>query len=135
MSDAQSSSGAASGLLDVELVAADQRVWSGQASTVIVRTTNGDLGILPKHESVLAVLVPWPVTIRTPDGDVVASVNGGFVSITEDRVSILAETAELAGDIDVQRTERELAAAREAADQHAEAIATSRLAAATTHTK
>ena len=132
MSDPTTSAGAK--LIDVELVAADRQVWSGQASMVIVRTSDGDLGILPNHESVLAVLVPWPVTIRTPEGDVVASINGGFVSVAQNRVSLLAETAELASDVDVQRAERALADAREAADQHAEAIAESRLAAAAAHT-
>ena len=120
-------------LLDVELVAAEGRVWSGQATTVIVRTSDGDLGVLPNHEPVLAALVPWPVTIRSTEGEVIASVNGGFLSVADNRVSLLAETAELAGDIDVQKVERELAAAREAADQHAEAVAASRLAAATAH--
>jgi len=134
MSDATSSTGAK--LIDVELVAADQQVWSGKASMVIVRTADGDLGVLPNHESVLAVLVPWPVTIRTPDqGDVVASVNGGFVSFADNRLSLLAESAELAGDIDVKKAERELALARDASDERAEAIAASRLAAAAGHAK
>jgi len=133
MSDLTTTSGPK--LLDVELVAADSKVWSGQASMVIVRTADGDLGILPNHEPVLAVLVPWPVTIRSVDqGDIVASVNGGFVSVAGNRVSLLAETAELAGDIDVARVERELALARDAADERAEAIAASRLAAAASHT-
>jgi len=119
MSDLTSASGQK--LIDVELVAADQQVWSGQATMVIVRTADGDLGILPNHESVLAVLVPWPVTIRTPDqGDVVASVNGGFVSFADNRLSLLAESAELAE-------------AKSAADERAEAIAASRLAAAAGH--
>jgi len=132
MSDHTSSTSAK--VLDVELVAADQKVWSGQASMVIVRTADGDLGIMPNHEAVLAVLVPWPVTVRTVDGpDVVASVNGGFVSVAENRVSLLAESAELAGDIDVAQAQRELDAAVAAADEHAEAIAASRLAAAATH--
>ena len=134
MSDLTSASGQK--LIDVELVAADQRVWSGKASMVIVRTADGDLGVLPNHESVLAVLVPWPVTIRTPDqGDVVASVNGGFVSFADNRLSLLAESAELAGDIDVKKAERELALARDASDERAEAIAASRLAAAAGHAK
>ena len=131
MSD--STSTGTDGLLDVELVAADRRVWSGQATTVIVRTTDGDLGILPNHEPVLAMVVPWPVTIRTPEGDVVASLNGGFVSIVDNKVSLLAETAELAADIDVAKVERELTVARDASDERAEAIAASRLAAAAGH--
>jgi F-type H+-transporting ATPase subunit epsilon len=124
---------AGSNLLTVELVAADRQVWSGQASIVIARTSEGDLGVLPNHEPVLAQLAVWPITIRTPDGDVVASVDGGFLSVADNRVSVLAETAELAADIDVQAAERELAAAREAADQAAEDRAASRLEAAAAH--
>jgi len=104
MSDATAvPSGGAKLLLDVELVAADRRVWSGQATMVIVRTADGDLGVLPNHEPVLAQLVPWPVTIRSTEGDVIASLNGGFLSVAANRVSLLAESAELAADIDVER--------------------------------
>jgi F-type H+-transporting ATPase subunit epsilon len=131
MSDNASTVG--SGLIKVELVAADREVWSGEATMVVVRTPEGDLGVLPNHEPVLAQLEPWPVTLHTPNGDVVASVSGGFLSVADNRVSILAETAELAGDVDVQRAERQLALAREQADQAAEARAESRLAAAAAH--
>jgi len=120
----------APGLLDVELVAADRKVWSGQATLVVARTSEGDIGVLPHHEPMLAVLKPWPVTIRRPDGDVVASVNGGFISVADNRVSLLAESAELAEDIDLGRAERALEAARSAEDEHAEARAISRLEAA-----
>jgi F-type H+-transporting ATPase subunit epsilon len=119
-------------LLDVELVAADRKVWSGQATLVIARTSEGDLGVLPHHEPTLAVLKPWPVTIRRPEGDVVASVNGGFLSVADNRVSLLAESAELAEDIDTGRAERALAEARAAEDERAEARAISRLEAAAT---
>ena len=122
-------------LLDVELVAADRKVWPGQATLVVARTSEGDIGVLPHHEPMLAVLKPWPVTIRRPEGDVVASVNGGFLSVADNRVSLLAETAELAEDIDLGRAERALEAARAAQDEAAEARAISRLEAAATRTK
>src|SRR5215207_1804892 len=56
------------GELRVELVAADRMVWSGQATIVITRTTEGDIGILPGHAPVLGLLVTAPVTIRSTDG-------------------------------------------------------------------
>ena len=66
---------------EVELVAPDRIVWSGEADIVIARTTDGDIGILPNHEPMLAVLVEHPVTIRRTDGDaLVAAVLGGFLS-------------------------------------------------------
>jgi F-type H+-transporting ATPase subunit epsilon len=90
--------------LKVQLVAADRPIWSGEASIVVARTAEGDIGILPGHEPVLAVLADSAtVTIRTSDGATVAAVHGGFLSVARDTVSILAETAELAEEIDAER--------------------------------
>jgi F-type H+-transporting ATPase subunit epsilon len=90
--------------LKVQLVAADRPIWSGDASIVVARTAEGDIGILPGHEPVLATLADSAmVTIRTADGAVVAAVHGGFLSVARDDVSILAETAELAEEIDAER--------------------------------
>lgn len=100
------------GELQVELVAADRKVWSGQASIVITRTTEGDIGIMPGHQPLLGLLVTGPVTIRTPDAEVVsAAVHGGFLSVADDVVTILAEVAELADEIDLERAEAALAEA------------------------
>ena len=54
--------------LRVKVVAADREVWSGEAVNIIARTTEGDIGILPGHEPILAALVPCAVTIITADG-------------------------------------------------------------------
>jgi F-type H+-transporting ATPase subunit epsilon len=99
--------------MTVELVAVERRLWSGQATAVFTRTTEGEIGILPRHIPLLGELVPDSVVrIDTPDGGSVhAAVQGGFLSVTGERVSILAESAQLADEIDVD-------AARE--DQHDE---------------
>ena len=90
--------------LKVQLVAADHQVWSGEARLVVARTTEGEIGLMPGHEPVLAVLVPGPVTIRPMEGEtVVAAVHSGFLSVADDTVSVLAEVAELADEIDVER--------------------------------
>jgi F-type H+-transporting ATPase subunit epsilon len=90
--------------LKVELVAADHQVWSGQARLVVAKTTEGEIGLMPGHEPVLAVLVPGPVTIRPTEGEaVVAAVHSGFLSVADDTVSVLAEVAEIADEIDVER--------------------------------
>lgn len=95
--------------LHVELVTADRRVWSGQARIVVAKTVEGDFGVLPGHAPVLAVLANGVVTIRTVDGDdVYAAVLGGFVSVADDDVSILAEQAELASEVDVARAHEEI---------------------------
>jgi F-type H+-transporting ATPase subunit epsilon len=91
-------------MLDVELVAADRLVWSGRASIVSAKTVEGEIGIMADHEPLLSVLKTGPVTIRSEDaGDIVAAVHGGFISVAANRVTILAEVAELPSEIDVER--------------------------------
>ncbi|TDC21764.1 F0F1 ATP synthase subunit epsilon [Streptomyces sp. 8K308] len=117
--------------LHVELVAADRQVWSGEASLVVARTTSGDIGIMPGHQPLLAVLKPCPVTIRTAgesgQGSVVAAVHGGFISYTDGKLSLLAEIAELSEEIDVERAERALERAKAESDAPAEERADVRL--------
>jgi F-type H+-transporting ATPase subunit epsilon len=117
--------------LHVELVAADRKVWSGEASIVLARTKSGDIGIQANHTPVLGVLESDPVTIRQADGTtVVAAVHGGFLSFAANKLSVLAEVAELAEEIDVERAERALERAKSEADAHAQRRAEIRLLAA-----
>jgi F-type H+-transporting ATPase subunit epsilon len=115
--------------LQVELVAVEKMIWSGEASMVIARTTEGELGVLPGHAPLLGELAPGGVvTIRSESGDdLVVAAHGGFLSVTERGVSILAETAELSGDIDVERA-REALRRAEAAGDDPEALAAARRA-------
>ena len=95
--------------LNVELVAADRTVWLGEATMVIARTSEGEIGVLSGHAPVLGVLVPGAVQIRqTDDQRVIAAVHGGFLSIADNTVAILAEQVELAEDIDVDRARQAL---------------------------
>jgi F-type H+-transporting ATPase subunit epsilon len=96
--------------LQVELVAVERMIWSGEARMVIARTTEGELGVLPGHAPLLGELAPGGVvTIRTESGDdLVVAAHGGFVSVTERGVSILAETAEISTEIDVERAREAL---------------------------
>jgi F-type H+-transporting ATPase subunit epsilon len=83
--------------LQVELVSAEARVWSGTASMIIARTVEGEIGILSGHEPTLALLAPGQIQIRSEGGEtVVAEVqDGGFLSIEHDRVTVVADTAAL----------------------------------------
>ena len=118
--------------LHVELVAADRSVWSGEATLVVARTESGDIGVMPGHQPLLGVLQSGPVTIRTSDGGtVVAAVHGGFISFADDKLSVLAEIAELAEEIDVERAQQDLERARASEDAIAERRAEVRLIAAT----
>ena len=104
--------------LQVELVAVERKIWSGEATMLIARTTEGELGVLPGHAPLLGELAGGGVvTIRTESGeDVVVAAHGGFLSVTERGVSILAETAEIAGEIDVERAREALRRAEGAGD-------------------
>ncbi|MGH4013427.1 MAG: F0F1 ATP synthase subunit epsilon [Pseudonocardiaceae bacterium] len=88
--------------ISVELVAVERQVWSGKATAVFAKTTEGELGILPGHTPLLGELVEGGIVkITTTDGETVtAAVFGGFLSITGEKVSVLAEAAELAHEID-----------------------------------
>ena len=98
--------------LHVALVVPDRELWSGQASTVIAKTSEGDIGVLTGHSPVFGVLTEGSVAeIVTDETRVRAAVSGGFLSVADDRVSILAAQAELAGEINVEQTRQELAAA------------------------
>jgi F-type H+-transporting ATPase subunit epsilon len=97
--------------MSVELVAVERRLWSGKAQFVAAQTTEGEIGILPGHEPVLGQLVEGGIVkVTTTDGHTVtAAVHGGFLSVTGDSVSVLAESAELGDEIDVEQARRALA--------------------------
>ena len=109
----------------VELVAVERMLWSGQASIVTAQTTEGEIGVLPGHEPMLGQLVDnGGVVIRPVDGDkLVAAVQGGFLSISEDKVTILAEFAVWVDEIDV--AEAEAAAASD--DEETKALGEAKL--------
>ncbi|MCW2759363.1 MAG: synthase subunit epsilon [Nocardioidaceae bacterium] len=95
--------------LQVELVSADRLVWSGEATMVVAKTAEGDVGILRDHAPLLSVMVEGAVQIQREGGDdLVAAVDAGFLSMAANRVSILTEHAELSTDIDVEAARAEV---------------------------
>jgi F-type H+-transporting ATPase subunit epsilon len=91
--------------MTVELVAVERRIWSGSANFLLARTTTGEIGVLPGHEPTLAQLEDSGVVrVDGVDGSsTTLAVHGGFLAITPDNVTVLAEYAELADEIDVGR--------------------------------
>ncbi len=91
--------------MTVEVVAVERRIWSGEATFVLARTTEGEIGVLPGHEPTLAQLEEAGVLrIDGADGEtIMAAVHGGFLSVTPEGVTVLAEFAEVSEEIDVQR--------------------------------
>jgi F-type H+-transporting ATPase subunit epsilon len=83
--------------LRVELVAADRAVWSGEAKMVVAKTVEGEIGLLPGHEPILAILGDGEVRITLEDGaPIKANAADGFLSMEHDVVTIVARHAELA---------------------------------------
>jgi len=101
--------------LHVELLLPDRSLWSGEAGLVIAKTMEGDIGVQSGHSPVFGILSPGSlVRIREVPGDdnpgdvVRAAVRDGFLSVTGDRVSILASSGQLASEIDVTEVRSEL---------------------------
>lgn len=87
--------------MDVEIVAVDRKIWSGEATFVFTRTTVGEIGIMPRHIPLVAQLIDDAmVRVEREDGDDLRiAVDGGFMSVTEEGVTILAESAEFDSEI------------------------------------
>ncbi|WAC54914.1 F0F1 ATP synthase subunit epsilon [Gordonia sp. SL306] len=114
----------------VEVVAADEKLYSGEATFVIAQTTSGELGVLANHEPLLGQLVPGGfVVIAEESGKrLSAAVQGGFLSVTGESVTILAESAQWADDIDAAAERSALESAEPGTEEYNRAH--SRLAAA-----
>lgn len=83
--------------LRVELVAADKAVWSGEAKLVVAKTVEGEIGLMPGHEPMLAILANGEVRVTKPEGEVlVVTADDGFLSVEHDVVTVVARNASLA---------------------------------------
>ena len=83
--------------LQVSVVSADAELFSGEASQVVARTTEGEIGILPGHEPLLALLGAGEVRVSLLNGDkLIANAEDGFLSVEHDTVTIVAGKASLA---------------------------------------
>ncbi|MFG6403426.1 MULTISPECIES: F0F1 ATP synthase subunit epsilon [unclassified Microbacterium] len=83
--------------LQVSLVSADAEVWTGDATLVVARTVEGEIGIMSGHEPLLAILAEGQVRITLADGSKIeATANDGFLSMESDVLTIVAGHAALA---------------------------------------
>jgi F-type H+-transporting ATPase subunit epsilon len=79
--------------LHVDLVAVEEKVWSGDAEMVVARTVEGELGVMPGHSPLLGLLAePSQVRIKRSGEELTYDVTGGFVSVTGEGVTVLAES-------------------------------------------
>jgi F-type H+-transporting ATPase subunit epsilon len=118
--------------LDVHLVTPEREVWTGEATMVVARGVEGDVGVLKGHAPMLITLAIGPLFIHQGDRVQGVAVDGGFLHVTsrgeDTRVDVLAEHAELQDEIDLAAAERLRDAAEERLSQHADAEARDDLA-------
>lgn len=91
--------------MHVEIVTAERQLYSGEADTVIAPGTEGQLGILPRHAALLTTLKVGEMLIKLGGAEEPFFVSGGFLEVSNNRVTVLAETAEHAEEIDQARAE------------------------------
>ncbi len=93
--------------MKVALVAADREIWSGEATVVNARTLDGDIGIMAHHTPIMSVLAEGQVDVRTvDDGHWVAAVDGGFLSVANNEVRLLCESAEISFESNYDEAKR-----------------------------
>lgn len=114
----------------MELVSADAELYSGDATFVIAQTTVGELGVLAGHEPLLGQLVPGGFVVIVEDDGTrkAAAVEGGFLSVTGESVTVLAESAEWADDVDLAAERSALEAAEPGTEEYNHAHARVRAA-------
>ncbi|MFT4044360.1 MAG: F0F1 ATP synthase subunit epsilon [Gordonia sp. (in: high G+C Gram-positive bacteria)] len=112
----------------VEVVSTDSSLYSGSATFVIAQTTVGELGVMANHEPLLGELVPGGFVVIVEESGVrkAAAVEGGFLSVTGETVTILAESAQWADDVDIAEQKAVLEAAEPGTPEynHAHALLT-----------
>ncbi len=91
--------------MHIEVVTAERELYSGEADMVIAPGSEGELGILPRHAALLTTLKAGELLIRLSGAEEPVFVSGGFLEVSDNRVTVLAETAEYAEEIDQARAE------------------------------
>ncbi|OGO08773.1 MAG: F0F1 ATP synthase subunit epsilon [Chloroflexi bacterium RBG_13_60_13] len=108
--------------LKLEIVTAESPVYSGEVDSVIAPGVVGQFTILPHHAAFMTMLEPGELCVRQSGEELFIAVSGGFLEVRDNKVVVLADTAERADDIDAARAE---AAKRRAEEQlkHPAAVA------------
>ena len=87
--------------IHVDIVSAEGEIFSGEATMVFAPASEGDIGVAPRHAPLLSLLKPGEVRVQTPDGqEQHFFVGGGAIEVQPSKVTVLADTALRAKDID-----------------------------------
>ena len=97
----------------LEIITAEQQVYSDEVDMVIAPGFDGQLGILPRHAPLMTMLKPGELTVRKDGEDIYVAVSGGFMEVLGNRVSILADACERSDEIDEERAEQAMQRAQE----------------------
>ena len=100
--------------MHVEVVTAERELYNGEADSLIAPGSEGELGILPRHAALLTTLKAGEMLIKLGGAEEPFFVSRGFLEVSDNKVTVLAESAELAEEIDQARAE----AARRRAQEH-----------------
>ena len=106
--------------IKLDVVTAEQVIWSDDVSMVIAPGVEGQLGILPHHTPLMTTLQPGELRIKRGEEEVSLAITGGFLEVRPDRIVVLADAAERAEQIDITRAEK---AKQRAAQRLAEGFA------------
>jgi F-type H+-transporting ATPase subunit epsilon len=89
----------------LEIVTPERLAYSGEVDSVQVPGSEGEMGILPHHAPLVSMLGIGELVIRTAGGEELFAIAGGFVQVRPDKVVVMAETADLASEIDLERAQ------------------------------
>jgi len=103
--------------LHVEVVTAERELYNGEADVVSAQGSEGRLGILPRHAALLTTLIPGELSIKLGGAEEPLFVSGGFLEVSDNSVTVLADTAEHAEEIDQARAEAARRYAQESLEQ------------------
>jgi F-type H+-transporting ATPase subunit epsilon len=92
--------------LHLEIVTPERRAFEGDVDEVIVPGSEGEMGILPHHAPLISLLGQGVLRVKTGGQEQEFAIFGGFVQVRPDRVVVMAETADMAAEIDLERAER-----------------------------
>ena len=99
--------------MELEIITAEQQVYSDAVDMVVAPGLEGQLGILPHHAPLMTALQPGEILIRKDGDDSFLAVSGGFMEVMGNRVTILADTCERSDEIDEQRAQEAIERAQE----------------------
>jgi len=102
--------------IKLEIVSPTKVVYTTDVNMLIVRSTGGELGILPHHAPLITGLIPHAMRAKTDAGEQLIAVSGGFMEVQPDKITILASAAELPINIDINRAQQAYARAQERLD-------------------